>query len=72
MSEGNRGLIYANGNPATPGAAAKAGDEITIYCTGLGALDAAVNAGDYGPASSSTLNPVAVSIGGKSATVNFR
>jgi uncharacterized protein (TIGR03437 family) len=52
---------------------AAAGDTLVVYCTGLGAVNPPVPAGQ--PASttvlSRTVNPVTATIGGLSATVNF-
>ena len=61
----------ANGNIIAPGNPAKAGDTITLYCTGLDELNPVLLAGDYGPASSSTNIPVSVTIGGQNAPVSY-
>jgi uncharacterized protein (TIGR03437 family) len=52
---------------------ARAGDTITIYCAGLGEVTPPVPAGVMAPIdrSSSTVNPVTVTIGGIEATVDF-
>ena len=52
---------------------ASAGDIIVIYCAGLGAVNPPVPAGTASPASppSITVNPVTVTIGGKSVRVDF-
>lgn len=72
VQSGTQGFILnAGGNLVAPGNPAKTGDLVTIYCTGLGTLQAPVKAGDYGPPSSITANPVTVSIGGKDAPVKF-
>jgi uncharacterized protein (TIGR03437 family) len=72
VKAGTQGMIVdAQGNLAAPGNAAHAGDEVTIYCTGLGELQQPSSAGDYGPASSGTLNAVSVSIGGRDASSSF-
>lgn len=54
-------------------APAAAGDGIVIYCTGLGQVSPAVNAGVPVPASplSQTTNAVTVTIGGHPAPVSF-
>jgi uncharacterized protein (TIGR03437 family) len=49
----------------------KAGDTIVIYCTGLGEVTPPVPAGSPVSQMSSTINPVAVSIGGVAANVTF-
>jgi uncharacterized protein (TIGR03437 family) len=58
---------------AQPGTPAHVGEALTIYCTGLGAVSPPVAAGAPAPASplSTTVNPVAVQIGGQSAHVMF-
>jgi uncharacterized protein (TIGR03437 family) len=52
---------------------AKTGDVVVIYCSGLGALDHPVLAGNAAPSDvlAHTQNPVQVSIGGQDATVAF-
>jgi uncharacterized protein (TIGR03437 family) len=66
-TDGSQGMIAdSNGNPITPGNPAKA----ALYCTGLGELNPALEAGGYGPASSGTNIPVTVTIGGQTATVS--
>jgi uncharacterized protein (TIGR03437 family) len=64
-------ITDAQGNPITPTNPATAGQIITLYCTGLGELQQPVTAGSAGPASSATVTPVTVSIGGQPATVQF-
>ncbi len=71
-TDGTRGMIMdANGRLVDGGNPAKARDTVTLYCTGLGELNEAVSAGAYGPASSSTRIPVAVTIGGQNAPVTY-
>ena len=53
-------------NPARPG------DTIQIFCTGLGAVDVAVETGAPGPSFSTVLLPVTVTIGGIDAAVAFQ
>ena len=62
-------ILDANGKVVGPGNAAKAGDRITIWCTGLGELQEMVTAGNYGPASSTLATPVSLSIGRQPATI---
>ncbi len=64
--DANNALITSS-NPAQPG------DEIVIYCTGLGAVTPAVPAGTAAPTSSLTytVNTVTATIGGLPATVAF-
>ncbi len=53
-------------------APAKAGDVLVIYCVGLGPVTPAVKSGDPAPFSLTQANaPVAVTIGGQSALVQF-
>jgi uncharacterized protein (TIGR03437 family) len=58
---------------ADPSHPVHAGDTIVIYCTGLGEVNPPVAAGSSAPlnALSSTVNPVAVTIGGVTASVAF-
>ena len=50
-----------------------AGDAVIVYCSGLGAVDPPVEAGQAAPASplSQTVNPVRLTIGGVAADVFF-
>ena len=59
--------------PNTASAPASVGDALVVYCTGLGPVTPAVEAGAAAPASplSHTADPVTVSIGGRSAPVLF-
>jgi uncharacterized protein (TIGR03437 family) len=69
---GSQGMIEdANGNVVGPGNAAKVGDPITVFCTGLGALQQPVTAGGYGSATNATAVAVTLSIGGQAAQVQF-
>jgi uncharacterized protein (TIGR03437 family) len=57
-----------------PGTPATAGDTIVIYCTGLGAVTPPVQEGSAAPTTpplSTTVNSVAVTIGGQQAPVAF-
>jgi adhesin/invasin len=58
---------------AQPGTPANAGETVVIYCTGLGTVSPPVTAGAPAPSSpaATTVNPVAVTIGGKTAQVQF-
>ena len=70
--DGTRGMILdGNGKSIDPSNPAKGGDLISLYCTGLGELNEAVTAGDYGPAATSTRTAVAVTIGGQAAAVKY-
>jgi uncharacterized protein (TIGR03437 family) len=68
-------VVYSGGSSALVGSkhAVKAGDAIVIYATGLGDVEPRVIAGTAAPITplSNTVNPVAVTIGGKSANVFF-
>jgi len=65
-----QGTIVFNGTAtlADPSAPAKAGDILSIYCTGLGDVDQAVGAGQPAPSDplAHTVNKVSVTIGGVS------
>jgi uncharacterized protein (TIGR03437 family) len=76
LSPNGVAYIYVQGPDGTalpPDSAVKAGDTITLYCSGLGAVNPPVTAGS--PASTSTLsntvNPVTAMIGQTPATVLF-
>jgi uncharacterized protein (TIGR03437 family) len=58
---------------AEPGSPARAGDTVTILATGLGAVNADVQAGTPGPSDppATTVNPVTVSIGGVETSAVF-
>jgi adhesin/invasin len=59
---------------AGPSDPAKAGDVIVLYCSGLGAVDPAVEAGEAAPSEeplARTVDPVELRIGGKAATVFY-
>ncbi len=59
---------------AQPGTPAAIGDVVVIYCTGLGAVTPAVDAGQGAPSTpplSTVVNPVTVTIGGKNAQILF-
>jgi uncharacterized protein (TIGR03437 family) len=58
---------------ADPAAPVRAGDVVSIYCTGLGPVDPPVPSGGIAPVVplSQTRNAVTVTIGGIPATVNF-
>jgi len=53
------------------GSPARAGDIVTIYCAGLGAVDPPVPAGTAAPANSLLVNPISVTIGGIAAEVQY-
>ncbi len=66
--------VYKPDGTALPvNSAVSAGDVITLYCSGLGAVSPAVTAGSQAPASplSYTVTPVTVTIGQTPATVLF-
>ena len=58
---------------AQPGTPAAIGEEVVIYCTGLGAVTPAVQEGTPAPTTplSYTVNPVTVTIGGTAAQVVY-
>ena len=58
----------------TPANAVKAGSAVTIFCTGLGEVTPAVQAGNNGPplpGGAATVTPVTVTIGSVNAPVQF-
>ena len=61
---GDNSLVNA-GNPA------KGGEQIVMYCTGLGATNPSFATGAPATASNKTVNPVTVSIGGQAAAVVY-
>jgi uncharacterized protein (TIGR03437 family) len=74
-SVNGQGHIYINVNAAQVRAdsaqPAKAGDVLTIYCEGLGAVVPAIDAGVAVNGLIKTVNPVGVTIGGVPSTVLF-
>lgn len=59
---------------AQPGTPASIGEVVVIYCTGLGAVSPAVPAGQSAPSTpplATTVNPIAVTIGGQPGQVQF-
>jgi uncharacterized protein (TIGR03437 family) len=62
-----------DGTALPPNSAVTAGDTITLYCSGLGAVNPPVTAGSPAPSStlSETVNPVTAMIGQTPATVLF-
>jgi len=69
--------LLTAGTPFTPALAApasplKSGENLVIYCTGLGAINQTLAAGTAPPSKPvSTVNTVSVAIGGKSLPVTF-
>ncbi len=56
----------------TTTAPARVGDRVTLFCTGLGAVTPAVEAGQVAPAGQvRTQNPVNARVGGREASVSF-
>ena len=78
---GQGAILIANTNrlamparPDVPSEPAPRGGYVSIYCTGLGATEPAVESGRAGPTSeplARVKTPVSVTIGGQSATVAF-
>jgi uncharacterized protein (TIGR03437 family) len=56
---------------AAPGSAIGAGDNIVIYCTGLGGVDQSIDPTGAAPNLVNTSNPVSVSFGGTAASPSF-
>ncbi len=79
FSSGGYGVIFAARSDGTPpflvtsSAPARAGDILVLYCAGLGATNPSVPDGVGSPANppAQTREPVAVSIGGRSAEVLY-
>jgi uncharacterized protein (TIGR03437 family) len=64
--------VTTNYTLITPSSPAQAGDSIVVYLTGLGAMNPAVADGAVGPTpAASTVNTIAATIGGVTATVLF-
>ena len=68
-----QGAIVGSQGIAGPAAPVSAGDRVVIYCEGLGPVTPAVAAGAAAPFDplARTANPVAVTIGGQDAAVEF-
>ncbi|MBI2686161.1 MAG: hypothetical protein HYX27_07585 [Acidobacteria bacterium] len=71
---GQGAIVKQDGvTPAEPGKAVARGEAVVIYCSGLGPVNPAVEAGRAAPSSplSRVVNPVTVVIGGREAQVLF-
>jgi uncharacterized protein (TIGR03437 family) len=66
-------IMDVNNRLVDAGNAAKVGDVVVVYCTGLGATNPAVRSGEAAPASSlaKVVTPVTVTIGGQAAAVQY-
>jgi uncharacterized protein (TIGR03437 family) len=73
MDARGQGAIVGTNGVATAANPVKPGDVVVVYCTGLGAVNPPVEAGQ--PASlttvSATISPVTAAVGGRPATVLF-
>ena len=72
ISGENAAILDASFQLVTAQNPARAGDTIQIFCTGLGAVDVAVETGAPGPSFSTVLLPVTVTIGEIDAPVVFQ
>ena len=72
ISGENAAILDASFQQVTAQNSARSGDTIQIFCTGLGAVDMAVETGAPGPSFSTVEVPVTVTIGGIDATVAFQ
>ena len=72
ISGENAAILDASFQQVTAQNPARAGDTIQIFCTGLGAVDVAVETGAPGPSFSTILLPVTVTIGGIDTPVVFQ
>jgi uncharacterized protein (TIGR03437 family) len=68
-----QGVIFLGDRLADGNSPARAGDVLVVYCTGLGATQPPVAAGQASPASppATATAPVTATIGGRAATVQF-
>ena len=74
FASGNATILDGESQPVTPENPARIGDTLQIFCTGLGATEPAVVAGDPAPAAeplARVTTPVTVTIGGQPAQVSF-
>ena len=72
ISGENAAILDASFQQVTAQNPARPGDTIQIFCTGLGAVDVAVETGAPGPSFSTVEVPVKVTIGGLDAAVAFQ
>ena len=72
ISGENAAILDASFQQVTAQNPARPGDTIQIFCTGLGAVDVAVETGAPGPSFSTVEVPVKVTIGGIDAAVAFQ
>ena len=72
ISGENAAILDASFQQVTAQNPARPGDTIQIFCTGLGAVDVAVETGAPGPSFSTVLLPVTVTIGEIDAPVVFQ
>jgi uncharacterized protein (TIGR03437 family) len=64
-------ILHADNSLVSSAKPAKAGEQVVIYGTGLGATNPAFATGTAANRANSTVLPVSVTIGGKAATVTF-
>lgn len=69
---GDGNITHSNGTPVTDAGPARAGEEVVLFATGLGAVDQAVPSGSPAPSpAAKTLIQPAVRVGGVQANVLF-
>jgi uncharacterized protein (TIGR03437 family) len=71
QGSGQGDIFNGQGVIAQPGTPVSIGDEVVIYCTGLGAVSDATIAAGTASAGSPTVNPATATIGGQPATVAY-
>jgi uncharacterized protein (TIGR03437 family) len=65
-------ILHADNSLVSSAKPAKAGEQVVVFCTGLGPTSPSFNTGSAVTATNATVNPVSVTIGGKSASVAYR
>jgi uncharacterized protein (TIGR03437 family) len=64
-------VLHADYSFVTPQNPAQVGETVSVYLTGLGAVDPLVPDGSAGPASSQTTNTITADIGGQAAAISY-
>ncbi len=66
---GDGAILHADNSLVSAASPAKAGEQVMIFCTGLGPTNPLVVTGSAAAGANTTVNPVIVAIGGSNATV---